>query len=89
MKRGPLVAVLVAAAFVGFLLWTTLSAQKIECSLCVEFGGSRNCATATADDSASASQTAQTTACGPLAAGMTESIACGNTKPISRVCRIR
>ncbi len=89
MKRGPLLVVVILAGFVAFLLWTTLSAQKAECTVCVEFGGGRNCATASADDEAGAVQAAQTTACGPLAAGMTETIACGNARPASRVCRTR
>lgn len=89
MKRSSVVVILTLAAFVAFLLWTTLSAQKVECSVCVEFGGGQNCATATADDEPAAAQAAQTTACGTLARGMTESIACGNAKPETRVCRIR
>jgi len=89
MKRSTVVVILTLIGFVAFLLWTTLSAQKVECTVCVEFGGGQNCATATADDSSAASQTAQTTACGTLARGMTETIACGNAKPESRVCRIK
>lgn len=89
MKRSTVVVILTLAGFVAFLLWTTLSAQKVECSVCVEFGGSRNCATATAHDTTAASETAQTTACGTLARGMSETIACGNVKPESRVCRTK
>jgi len=89
MKRSTVVVILTLVGFVAFLLWTTLSAQKVECAVCVEFGGGRNCATATADDESAASQAAQTTACGTLARGMTESIACGNVKPESRVCRTK
>jgi hypothetical protein len=87
MKRGTIAAILALAAFVVFLLWTTLSAQKVECAVCVEFRGGRNCATATASDEHAAAQAAQSTACGTLARGMNESIACGNAVPASRVCR--
>lgn len=76
-------------AFVALLLWTTLSAQKVECHVCVEFAGGRNCATATASDEPEAANSAQTTACGVLASGMTASIACGNTPPAERRCRVR
>ena len=57
MKRSTVVVILTLIGFVAFLLWTTLSAQKVECAVCVEFGGGRNCATATADDEKAASQT--------------------------------
>ncbi len=87
MKRTSVVAILAVLGFVAFLLWTTLSSQRVECELCVEFGGGRNCAKATAADESEAAQTAQTTACGTLAQGMTASIACGRVAPASRRCR--
>lgn len=86
---GKLIAIVVILAFVAFLAWTTASAQKVECQVCVEFGNGRNCATASAADEKSAVQGAQTTACGPLAAGMDATIACGNTVPVTRECRPR
>ena len=88
-SRNKLLAIVGILAFIGFLAWTTVTAQKVECEVCVEFGSGRNCATATAVDEAAAIQSAQTTACGPLASGMNESIACGNRPPASRQCRTR
>ena len=88
-SRKKLLAVLGILSFIGFLAWTTVSAQKVECEVCVQFGSGRNCATATAADETTATQSAQTTACGPLASGMNESIACGNRPPVSRQCRTR
>jgi hypothetical protein len=78
---------LVIVAFIAFLAWTTVTAQKVECQVCVEFANGRNCATASAIDEKSAAQNAQTTACGPLAAGMDATIACGNIAPVTRQCR--
>ncbi len=76
-------------AFVAFLLWTTLSAQKVECEVCVRYGSGQNCATATAADSSEAARAAQTTACGPLASGMTASIECAAIPPVRRFCQVR
>jgi hypothetical protein len=87
-KRKGL-AILALLGFVILLLWTTLSAQKVECHMCVEFGGGRNCATASAADEPEAARSAQATACGVLAKGMTASIACTNTRPVTRQCRVR
>ena len=88
---GPrkILVTLAILAFVVFLAWTTLSAQKVVCEVCVEFANGRNCATATAETEAEAAQSAQTTACGPLAKGMTASIACGKTPPLRRQCNLR
>lgn len=84
-----IIVTLVILAFVGFLAWSTVSAQKSECEVCVEFGGGRNCATATGADERAAAEGAQTTACGPLAHGMDATIACGNRPPASRRCRTK
>jgi hypothetical protein len=81
--------VLILIGFVAFLAYTTLSAQKVECEVCVEFGSGRNCAMASATSEKEAARSAQTTACGPLAHGMDASIACGNVAPVRRVCRVR
>lgn len=84
--RNKLLTVAVILAFAGFLLWTTLSAQKTECEVCVEFNGGRNCAKASGDTEKQAAETAQTTACGPLVQGMDASIACGRRPPVGQRC---
>ena len=88
-RRGGWIAAAIAAAFAGYLLWSTLSAQQVECRQCVEFNGTRNCATASAANEEEAKRAAQTTACGVLTFGMNESIACGNRPPVSSYCRTR
>jgi len=89
MTKRQLLAVVAVLAFVGLLLYNTLSAQRAECAVCVEFNGQRNCATASHETQSAAIQSAQTTACGTIAKGMNESIACGNVKPASVQCRTR
>lgn len=89
MKRGTIITILVIAAFGSLLLFNTLSAQKIECEVCVEFNGRQNCATASHETEAEARRSAQTTACGTLVSGMNESIACDRVIPKSSQCRTR
>jgi hypothetical protein len=89
MKRGNIVAALVVAALVSFLLWSTLGAQRVQCRSCAEFNGKRNCATATAATREEAARSAQTTACGTIAQGMAESINCTNSEPVSLSCETR
>lgn len=89
MSAGKIITLIAVLAFAALLLWSTLSAQKTECEVCVEFQGRRNCATASAATEQEAARSAQTTACGPLAGGMAESILCGDATPASRVCRGR
>jgi hypothetical protein len=85
--RTKLLTLLGVLAFVGLLLYNTLSAQRVECEVCVDFQGGSNCATASHNSEHDATQAAQTTACGVLAHGMDESIACGRIRPSSVRCR--
>ncbi len=88
-KTRTLIGLLIVAAFFGYLLWSTLTSQAAECRMCVAYNGGRNCATASAATVKEARRNAQTTACGVLARGMNESIACGNTVPIGEECKTR
>jgi hypothetical protein len=87
MKRSSLLTVGVLVALAAFLLWSTLSSQRHACSVTVTFKGRTNAATASAETEAEARRQAQNTACGTIAAGMSESIACDNTPPDSVECR--
>lgn len=86
-RRGTLLTLLVILVFGGFLLWSTLASQRVECTITVSFAEGRNTATASAASESDAVREAQTAACGPLARGMNESIACGRVPPLSRQCR--
>lgn len=86
-RPGKLLTLLAVLAFAGLLLYSTLSSQRVECTVTVAFDNAQNTATASGASEADASREAQTTACGPLAQGMNESIACGRIPPISRKCR--
>ena len=86
-RRRKLLSLFALLAFAAFLLWSTLSSQRVECSVTVAFAGGRNSATASARSEADASREAVTTACGPLASGMDASIACSRIPPVTQHCR--
>ena len=86
MRRSTLVTLAALGALLVLLLWSTLSAQRARCNVCVEFGDGRNCATASAASRAEAQRSAQSTACGTLAHGMNDAIACDNRPPSSVQC---
>ena len=87
--RNKIIVWLLVGSFVVLLLWNTLASQQVECEVCVEFQGQRNCATASAANEAQAAKSAQTTACGTISSGMAESVLCGDVAPVSRRCRVR
>ena len=89
MKRSTLITLAVIAAVIGLFFYMSTARATEECTVCMEFNGRTNCATAAGRTPAEATETAQTTACGPIASGMNETIACGNRAPLSVQCRNR
>ena len=86
-SRARLVTVLVVVGFLAFLLYSTLEVQRVECTVAVDFQGQQRSATASGASEESATEQAQTAACGPLVQGMDESIACSRRPPTTRRCR--
>lgn len=89
MRAKTLGWIALVLAFTAFLAYTTLSGQKAECTVCVEFNGQRNCATASHATEEEAARSAQTTACGPVTSGMNDAIACDSRPPVTRQCRTK
>lgn len=52
----------------------------------MSFNGMRNCATAVAASQSDADRAARTTACSPIAGGVTAGIQCEHSEPVSRTC---
>jgi hypothetical protein len=89
MKRSTKITLAVIALVIVLFFYMSTARAREECTVCVEFQGRSNCATAAGSTTAEATETAQNTACGPVASGMNESIACGNRAPASVQCRNR
>lgn len=89
MKKGTIIMICLAIGFAGLLLYSTLSAQQVECQACVTFKGQTNCASASGIDEKEALKTAVNTACGTISAGMAESIQCAGMPPERPVCKTR
>jgi hypothetical protein len=87
VKRSTLLTIVAALAFGAMLLYSTLSSQRVECTVTVNFNGRSNTATASGASESAALEQAQTTACGPMINGMNESIACGKVEPVAKSCR--
>jgi hypothetical protein len=86
-QRGKLLTLLVVLAFAGYLLWSTLASQHVECAVAVEFANARGTGSASGASEADAMREAQMAACGPLTQSMNDRIACSRIPPVSRQCR--
>lgn len=89
MKRSTLITFVVVAAIAALFFYMSTARANQECSVCVEFNGRTNCATAAGSTDAEATETAHRTACGPLVRGMNETIACDNRAAVSVQCKTR
>ncbi|HEV8264840.1 MAG TPA: hypothetical protein VGQ06_07800 [Gemmatimonadales bacterium] len=89
MKRSTVFTLAAIAAVIALFFYMTTARATEECTVCMEFHGRSNCATALGRSPQEATETAHTTACGPLASGMNETIACGNTPPLNVQCKRR
>lgn len=89
MKRSTLITLAVVALVAALFFYMSTARVNQECTVCMEFQGRSNCATAAGSTVAEATETAQNTACGPIASGMNETIACGNRAPVSVQCTNR
>jgi len=85
--RSRSITILLVLAFAAFLLWSTLSSQRVECAVAVGYQGRQGTATASGASEADALREAQTAACGPITGSMNDRIACGKVPPASRHCR--
>lgn len=83
MSKPAWAAVVFGVAVVAALVYFTLGLQQFTCEVCMEYKGRRNCATASGTSEEEAVRTATDTACATISAGMTESIQCSRTPPVS------
>ncbi|HXV86564.1 MAG TPA: hypothetical protein VD793_07685 [Gemmatimonadales bacterium] len=80
---------LVAAGVIGFggyVVYGSMARVERACELCVDFQGRTECRRGAGATDREAMDAAQTAACGVMAAGMDQSIACQNTRPRAVQC---
>ena len=89
MKRSTLYTIAIVLAVAALFFFMTTARAKVQCKVCVDFHGRSNCATALGPTEQAAREGAQTTACGPIANGMDQQIACGRLPPTLAECSTR
>ncbi len=83
MSKPVIGAIVFIVLVIGALVYFTIGLQQYTCEVCMEFEGRENCAVASGTTEEEAVRTATDTACATISAGMTESIQCSRTKPVS------
>ena len=75
--------VLIIAVPTTWLTWNIILTDTLQCTVCMEYRGKSQCRTATGPDAEQCIRTATDNACAFLSSGMTDSMACGRTRPVS------
>jgi hypothetical protein len=83
VNKIVILGVLFTAAILLLVLYSTMGNAKYRCEVCVSYQGRQACRTASAATQEQAERTAKENACAQIASGVTDSIACDNSTPIS------
>jgi hypothetical protein len=75
-----------AAGFLAYLVWSSLSLGGVSCAACVQFAGQSACRTASGTTEREATSTATDNACEFVTSGRDELIPCTQAPPISVQC---
>jgi len=89
VSKTSVATIVFLGVFIALVVALSLRIPQQECEVCVAFDGESVCRTAASGTREAAVESAVTSACGTLAAGMTESIRCQNTPPLRTTCRER
>ena len=90
MKKPVKISAVVGfALLLGYIIYSSMTLAQVRCEVCIEFRGKRECRSASGANAEEAQRSATDLACVFLASGMTDSIACSNTRPASLTCTQR
>jgi type IV pilus biogenesis protein CpaD/CtpE len=88
MKKPVVAGIVFVAIVLGVIIYSSMNLAKYRVEVCIAFNGRTNCKTASAVSEEFAQQTATANACGEIAFGVTETVACEHSAPV-RVTRLK
>ncbi|MDQ6759510.1 MAG: hypothetical protein M3Z32_06545 [Acidobacteriota bacterium] len=83
MSKPVILGIVFVLAVLGVILYSTMNLAKFRVEVCVTFNGRSDCRIASADTEEHALRTATSNACGLLASGVTDTLACEHSVPTS------
>ena len=86
MNKTIGIGIVFLLAVAAFVLFTTLGTSRVRCEVCITFQGRTSCRAASGSTQSDALRSAIDNACALISAGVTDSIACQNTRPDSMRC---
>lgn len=86
ITRVGIIGTSLLAIVVGFVVFQSLGAESVTCEVCMNYKTQQQCRTVGAATRELALQGAITNACAYISSGVTDSMACGRTKPALQRC---
>jgi hypothetical protein len=81
MKKPVWIGILLFAALIALIAYSTMGLATHRVEVCMEFNGRTSCRIASGSTEAFALRTATSNACAGIASGVTDSIACEQKAP--------
>lgn len=85
MKR-TIVRIALAAGFLATVIYVALGQSRVTCEVCMSYQGRQACEQTSAADSAEALMQATSSACSQISSGVTGTLQCNNSRPLSSHC---
>lgn len=85
-KKASLAVMLACGLFVAYVLYSSLSLDRVSCEVCVEFRGKTACRSASGATQEEAIRAATENACAQIVSGMRDTMACTQVPPKSVNC---
>jgi hypothetical protein len=83
-KKKPIIAaVILAAALLALIAYSTMGLSKFKVEVCMEYNGQRSCAITSASDKNFAIRSAIQQACAEIVSGVTATMGCQAANPAS------
>ena len=83
MKKPVLVGILIFAALIALIAFSTMNMAKFRVEVCMDFKGRTSCRTTAGSTREFARHTAISNACAEISSGVTEVLGCEHTEPTS------
>jgi len=81
MKKPVLVGIAIVGVILGIMIYSMMNLSSHRVEVCIQFNGLTNCKIARGATQEDAIRTATTNACGEIAGGVTDTMACLRSEP--------
>lgn len=83
MKKPVVIGIVFAVGVLGVIIWSTFNLAQVKMKACMTYEGRTNCSTASGATKLDATRAAVSTACASISSGVTGTIGCEGSQPVS------